>query len=83
MGMSTVADMFKLLRTRISGLTPNLTAHMLRHTWNDRFSELADADGMPEAVENLQRANLNGWVHGSKTAETYTRRHTRGAAQIL
>ncbi len=81
MGMSTVADVFRLLRTRISGLPPNLSAHVLRHTWNDRFSELADADGMPEAVENLQRSNLNGWSHGSKTAETYTRRHTRMAAQ--
>ena len=52
-----------------------LTPHVLRHTWNDRFSEKADAQGLDQAEEEKLRSYLMGWKEGSGTSATYTRRH--------
>ncbi|MGX8219669.1 tyrosine-type recombinase/integrase [Psychrobacter celer] len=52
-----------------------LTPHVLRHTWNDRFSEKADKQGLDEAEEEKLRSYLMGWKEGSGTSATYTRRH--------
>jgi integrase len=57
------------------------SAHVLRHTWNDRFSELTDATAtISEAREQQIRSYLQGWSPTSGTASTYTRRHTEAAA---
>lgn len=52
-----------------------LTPHVLRHTWNDRFSEKADEQGLDQAEEEKLRSYLMGWKEGSGTSATYTRRH--------
>lgn len=59
----------------------NLTPHLLRHTWNDRFSELSDQAGTSEAREEKMRSYAMGWKEGSGTSATYTRRHIEKAAQ--
>ena len=59
----------------------SLTAHVLRHTANDRFSALMDKGRVPAAKEEKMRAYLMGWKEGSGTASTYTRRHVEDAAQ--
>ena len=59
-----------------------LHAHELRHTWNNRFSELMDASDDPPSHEEQERTRsyLQGWKPGSGTAATYTRRFTREKA---
>ena len=63
-----------------------LHPHMLRHTWNDRFSAAIDGkaergDRTPEASEERIRNFLMGWSPGSKMAAVYTRRHVERAAE--
>jgi integrase len=60
----------------LSGITP----HVLRHTANDRLSELMDAQSVSEAYEEKMRSYLMGWKEGSGTASTYTRRHVEAKA---
>ena len=63
-----------------------LHPHMLRHTWNDRFSAAIDGKAergahTPEPSEERIRNFLMGWSPGSKMAEIYTRRHVERAAE--
>ncbi|TPG55490.1 hypothetical protein EAH89_14665 [Roseomonas nepalensis] len=76
----SVSDMFQLLRKRVSGLPHNLSAHVLRHTWNDAFSRLMDEQKVKDADEIRERIYLMGWSRNSKQAAHYTTRHTREAA---
>ncbi len=59
----------------------NLTPHLLRHTANDRFSELMDKRGASSAEEEKMRSYIMGWKEGSGTAATYTRRHIEKKAK--
>ena len=64
----------------------HLHPHMLRHTWNDRFSAAIDGkaergDHTPEAGEERIRNFLMGWSPASKMAAVYTRRHVERAAE--
>jgi len=49
----------------------------MRHTWNERFSEQAEALGLTDAVEEKARNNQQGWSDNSKMAATFLagRRH--------
>lgn len=63
-----------------------LHPHLLRHTWNDRFSAAIDGRAergarTPEASEERIRNFLMGWSPGSKMAAVYTRRHVERAAE--
>ncbi|WP_419952079.1 tyrosine-type recombinase/integrase [Methylobacterium sp.] len=76
MSSNTLEYIFKRLRS-VEGVPADLTAHKLRHTWNDRFSKLVDAD----LAENLRtematrvRNFLNGWKASSTQGERYTHR---------
>lgn len=74
---AAISKMFVELRRKVSGLPEQLSAHVLRHTWNDRFSEFMDQSGVaPEEEEKLRKQQM-GWSDRSKMAATYTRRHTR------
>jgi integrase len=61
----------------------DLHAHLLRHTWNDRFSEMQDArpDPKNEAAEERVRGVLMGWSPQSKMPARYSRRHIEKAAE--
>jgi len=72
---------FVELRQRCSRLPKNLSAHVLRHTWNDRFSEEADKKGTDPETEKHIRSYLMGWAPTSSTAATYTRRHVQRKAR--
>lgn len=54
-----------------------LTSHVMRHTWNERFSEQADEMGLSEVEEARARNEQQGWTENSQSARSYTRRHTR------
>jgi integrase len=72
---------FMALRDRVDGLPEALSPHVLRHTWNDAFSALMDAERVPEDLERKMLSTLMGWSPTSETAVVYTRRHTRNKAQ--
>lgn len=73
---SSITKMFVQLRAACPGLTGKLTSHVLRHTWNERFSEEAEAMGLSDTDEERARNSQQGWADNSKTATTYTRRRT-------
>jgi len=51
-------------------------AHVLRHTWNDRFSEKMDKSEKPVTPEEQEqrREYQMGWNQGSGTAKVYNQR---------
>jgi integrase len=77
---SALAKLFRELRTAEPNLLGRLIPHVLRHDWNDRFSEAMDRQKTPEAKEEKYRSQLMGWKEGSGSAATYTKRHTRRKA---
>lgn len=81
LSMSGLAKIFKVLRAKIPDLPADLTPHLLRHTWNDRFSEEMDQNKVPEETERKARSYLMGWSETSGTAAVYTRRHVREKAK--
>jgi integrase len=81
MSLPALNKIFKVLRDKCAGLPDSLCPHVMRHTWNDRFSEVMDKQQTPEESEKKLRSYLMGWSETSGTAAIYTRRHTRKKAQ--
>lgn len=81
MSLPALNKVFNVLREKCPGLPASLSPHVLRHTWNDRFSEEMDKRQTSEESEKKIRSYLMGWSETSGTAATYTRRHTRKKAQ--
>lgn len=81
LSMPGLAKVFTVLRAKVPDLPKNLSPHVLRHSWNDRFSEEMDRNKVPEDTERKARAYLMGWSEMSGTAAAYTRRHVREKAK--
>lgn len=81
LSLSSVNYLFAELREAFPGELDAVTPHVLRHTWNDRFSETMDNAKVLEPEEERMRSFLMGWSPTSKTALQYTRRHVRLKAQ--
>jgi integrase len=81
MSISAFSKIFAVLREKCKNLPHNLFAHLLRHTWNDRFSDEMDQRGVSEETEKKLRSYLMGWSETSGSAATYTRRHIRKKAE--
>jgi integrase len=81
LSIPSLAKIFNVLRKNCPELPKNLSPHVLRHTWNDRFSEEMDKRGVAEETEKKTRSYLMGWSETSGTAAIYTRRHVRKKAQ--
>ncbi len=77
---SALGKLFIELRTRVHGLPEELSAHVLRHTWNEDFSRLMDDRRVPPEEEEKMRRQQMGWSDRSRMAATYTRRHVRRKA---
>ena len=75
LSISAFTKIFKVLRIKCPQLPRDLFAHILRHTWNTRLSELADTNNMSEHEEIKIRSYLMGWAETSGTAAIYTKRH--------
>ncbi len=80
LSLSAVQKIFEELRQKVPDLPEDLSAHVLRHTWNERFSEQMDEKGVSETDEKKWRNYVNGWAENGTTAGTYIRRHVRIAA---
>lgn len=81
LSLSATNAIFAELRNAFNGEFDAVTPHVLRHTWNDRFSEVMDSAKVSETEEERMRSFLMGWAPTSKTSENYTRRHVRLKAQ--
>jgi len=81
LSLKGLAKVFQEIQVAEPNLFKHLTPHVLRHTANDRFSELMDARGTSTAEEDKMRSYLMGWKEGSGTASTYTRRHIENKAR--
>jgi integrase len=80
MSLSALNKLFVVLRSRVPDLPEKLSPHVLRHNWNDMFSEMMDAKGIPEAREEKWRSRLMGWTENSGSASVYTKRHVQRKA---
>lgn len=81
LSLSAVNAVFAELRNAFNDEFDAVTPHVLRHTWNDRFSDIMDNAKVSDAEEERMRSFLMGWAPTSKTAGQYTRRHVRLKAQ--
>lgn len=75
LSQSSIDKLFARLREACPGMPVTLTSHVMRHTWNERFSEQAEAMGLAESVEERARNSQQGWSDNSKMGTTYTRRY--------
>lgn len=81
MSLAAVHDIFKLLRARLPDVFPaDFSAHILRHTWNDRYRKAAKAKGMSDAEIQAVGNYLMGWSKTSMQAVNYTRRQIEAEA---
>ncbi|WP_232515942.1 tyrosine-type recombinase/integrase [Burkholderia multivorans] len=71
----SVDKIFAQLRQACPSLPIRITSHVMRHTWNERFSEQAEALQLSDVAEEKARCEQQGWTDHSKSASTYTRRH--------
>ncbi|GFO53527.1 hypothetical protein GMSM_05340 [Geomonas sp. Red276] len=86
LSISSLDSIFLELST-FEGLPDDLSAHLLRYTWNDMFSEKADqmiASGK-WTVDDEKRIRRwhQGWMDDSLMPERYTRRHIEEKANAL
>ncbi len=76
LSLSSVNKLMRALRRRVPGLPESLSAHVLRHSWNDAFSDAMDRGGVPGDQEAKWRARLMGW-RSEESAKPYLRRTVR------
>lgn len=81
MTLSALNKVFSVVRRECPDLPDDLSPHVLRHTWNDRFSALMDKQNVSEETEKKMRSRLMGWSETSGTAAVYTRRHVQRKAR--
>ena len=80
LSIAAIDVVFSDIKNKSPSAFNRLSAHILRHTWNDKFSEVMDKQGIGEAKEEEARSYAMGWKPGSGTAKVYTRRHVRQKA---
>lgn len=80
MSLASLNKIFQVLRLKVPDLPDNLSAHMMRHTWNDNFSKKIDENRISYEKEAQMRSYLMGWSPTSLTAITYTKRFIEEAA---
>ena len=82
LALNSIDFMFTALRRALPEIG-ELSAHVLRHTWNDRFSEFSE-NALKPAEEKKVRNYLMGWSEDSRSAENYTARYVEmQAAEAL
>lgn len=79
----TIDKIFADVRRSYPDLHMRLSSHVMRHTWNERFSEEAEKMQVDATVEERARNEQQGWADNSKTSQVYTRRYaTRKGREI-
>ena len=80
LSLSSFTKLFSVLRAKCPHLPQNLCGHILRHSWNENFSDQSDLAGWSDAEEARYREYLQGWRKNSGTAATYCKRGVRRRA---
>lgn len=80
LSLSAVTKLFRGLRLHSPALGAAFSSHVLRHTWNEDFSEIADKARMSQGDERRARNHAMGWSDASHSADTYLHRRTRRMA---
>lgn len=80
MSIASLDVVFLDIKNKFPSKFERLSPHILRHTWNDKFSEVVDKHEIGQAREEEARSYAMGWKPGSGTAKMYTRRHVRKKA---
>lgn len=80
MSIAALDVVFSDIKNKFPSKFERLSPHILRHTWNDKFSEVMDKHGVGEQKEEEARSYAMGWKSGSGMAKAYTRRHVRKKA---
>lgn len=79
LSLSSMQELFATIRKAYPEL--NLTAHDLRHRWNESYSEAMDMQDRIGHLEAEQLRNLlEGWTPTSKQGAKYNARHIRRKA---
>ncbi|WP_345820655.1 site-specific integrase [Methylobacterium fujisawaense] len=76
---SAITGMFALLRERHPDVG-SVSAHVLRHQWNEDFSTYADTSGLGSDEEVQLRCFLMGWTPKSRMPGHYLKRRTKAKA---
>jgi integrase len=76
---SAIVEMFATLREKYPDVGP-VSAHVLRHQWNEDFSVYADTIGMSSSEEVQERCWLMGWSPTSRMPAHYLKRRTKAKA---
>lgn len=86
LSISSSSKLWMTLRAGVPQLPREVSNHILRHTWNDLFSEAKDRDRIGPSTlieqnnEQKERSHQMGWSPTSSTSKFYTRRHIRKKA---
>lgn len=79
LALNSIDFMFSALRKSVPEIA-KLSAHTMRHTWNDRFSEFAE-NKLTAEDEKKTRNYIMGWSEESRSAENYTARYVEMQAK--
>jgi hypothetical protein len=81
LSLDGVDAVFRDIRRAAGGQLPALTPHVLRYTWNDKYSEFCDQNRVDPTHERRDREYLMGWARDSEAAAIYTKRHIQERAR--
>lgn len=81
LALDSINLIFRTVRKKHHNLPQFLSPHVLRRTWNDRFSEKIDAQPEDKRIstdkEKQIRNRIMGWSARSNMSVRYSKRHTR------
>jgi integrase len=76
LSLSGMSKVFRSLRHTHPAVGEELSSHVLRHTWNEDFSNMADSAKLSAADERRARGHAMGWSETSNSADHYLKRRT-------
>lgn len=83
LSLNSANKVLRVLRAKVPDLPQDLTPHLLRHAWNDAFSQRMDVLQVDHAREEQLRSAMMGWKPQSGTSASYNVRHVRKTAEAL
>lgn len=80
LSLAALTKIFRTLRDRHPAFRESLTSHVLRHTWNEQFSDVVDRAGLTSDDERRARNHAMGWSDTSTSADYYLKRRIQRQA---
>jgi integrase len=81
LSLQALNKMFVQLVRKCPELPEHLSPHVLRHTWNEWFSEQMDDSNTSDVMEQKMRSQQMGWSDNSAMAAHYLKRRIRNEAK--